>query len=61
MAGVYLLNPTAGVLELLPDNLPVLGNLDEGAAAALLIFCVRSLRRPREGGDVTSASDNRSV
>ncbi len=30
---VYLLNPTAGILELIPDNLPIVGNLDEGAAA----------------------------
>jgi len=33
---VYLLNPTAGLLELIPDNLPVVGNLDEGAAALLV-------------------------
>lgn len=26
---VYLANPTLGVFELLPDNLPVVGNLDE--------------------------------
>jgi len=29
---VYILNPTAGIIELLPDNLPIVGNLDEGAA-----------------------------
>lgn len=29
----YLLNPTAGLLELIPDNLPWVGNIDEGAAA----------------------------
>ena len=34
---VYLLNPTAGVIELIPDNLPLVGNLDE-AAAALLVW-----------------------
>lgn len=33
---VYLLNPTAGVIELIPDNLPLVGNLDEGAAALLV-------------------------
>jgi len=33
---VYLLNPTAGILELIPDNLPIVGNLDEGAAALLV-------------------------
>lgn len=33
---VYLLNPTAGLVELIPDNLPIVGNLDEGAAALLV-------------------------
>ena len=37
VATVYLLNPTAGVLELLPDNLPLVGNLDEAGASLLLI------------------------
>ncbi len=32
---VYLLNPGLGVFELLPDNLPVVGNLDEGLAFML--------------------------
>ena len=35
---VYLLNPTAGVLEFLPDNLPIIGNLDEGGAFILLWY-----------------------
>lgn len=30
---VYILNPTFGIFELVPDNLPFIGNLDEGAAA----------------------------
>ena len=34
---VYLLNPTAGVFEFLPDNLPVVGNLDEATATAVLL------------------------
>ncbi len=34
---IYLLNPTAGFIELLPDNIPFLGNLDEGAAFALVL------------------------
>lgn len=37
VAAVYLLNPTAGVLEFLPDNLPLVGNLDEAAASLVLI------------------------
>jgi len=38
---IYLINPTAGVLELIPDNIPGIGNLDEATAVFLLISCVR--------------------
>lgn len=34
---IYLLNPTAGFLELIPDNIPFLGNLDEGVAVMLIL------------------------
>ncbi len=34
---LYLLNPGFGVFDLIPDNLPIIGNLDEGAAAYVLI------------------------
>ena len=47
---VYLLNPTSGILELIPDNIPLVGNLDEGAAALLAwnaIQQIRSLRKPK--------------
>ncbi|HEY9077848.1 MAG TPA: hypothetical protein VIO61_15040 [Anaerolineaceae bacterium] len=37
---IYLINPTAGVLELLPDNLPFIGNLDEGVATVLIWYGV---------------------
>ena len=40
-SALYLLNPGAGVFELIPDNIPVIGNLDEVAAAALLLACLR--------------------
>jgi len=35
---VYILNPTAGLIELIPDNLPFVGNLDEGVAFMLLWY-----------------------
>ncbi|WP_321366543.1 DUF1232 domain-containing protein [uncultured Desulfuromusa sp.] len=38
---IYLLNPTAGFFELIPDNIPLIGNLDEAAAATLLMMCLR--------------------
>jgi uncharacterized membrane protein YkvA (DUF1232 family) len=44
IGAIYLLNPTAGLLELIPDNLPVIGNLDEAAATLLVVNAVRYLR-----------------
>lgn len=37
---IYLLNPGAGVIELIPDNIPIIGNLDEAAAVTILISCL---------------------
>jgi uncharacterized membrane protein YkvA (DUF1232 family) len=34
---LYLLNPTFGVLEFIPDNLPIIGNMDEGVATMLIL------------------------
>jgi hypothetical protein len=41
LATLYILNPTAGVFEILPDNLPIVGNLDEAAAVVLLLMCLK--------------------
>jgi hypothetical protein len=43
LALLYILNPTLGVFELLPDNMPILGNIDEAAAGVLLVRCLRNL------------------
>lgn len=40
LAVLYILNPTAGLFEIIPDNLPLVGNLDEAAAVALLLMCL---------------------
>ncbi|MDG5468408.1 DUF1232 domain-containing protein [Deltaproteobacteria bacterium IMCC39524] len=40
LAMIYILNPTAGLFEIIPDNLPLVGNLDEAAAVALLLMCL---------------------
>ena len=40
LATIYILNPTAGFFEIIPDNLPLIGNLDEAAAVALLLMCL---------------------
>jgi hypothetical protein len=41
IAIVYLANPTAGFLELIPDALPLVGNLDEAGAMVLLMSVLR--------------------
>lgn len=35
---VYVLNPTFGIFEFIPDNLPIIGNLDEGLAYILILL-----------------------
>ena len=37
LAGLYLLNPGFGVFELIPDNVPFIGNLDEVTATFLVL------------------------
>ncbi|MBT7609654.1 MAG: DUF1232 domain-containing protein [Bacteriovoracaceae bacterium] len=46
---IYIFNPTAGFIELIPDNLPIIGNLDEAAAVILVISALRYF-----GFDVTN-------
>lgn len=41
IAVLYLLNIGVGVIELIPDNVPFVGNLDEGGAVTLLLMCLR--------------------
>ena len=48
LAFVYLLNPTLGVFEFIPDNIPLVGNLDEATATMVLIAALRYF-----GWDVT--------
>jgi hypothetical protein len=40
---LYLSNVGAGFLELIPDNLPGIGNIDEVAFTMILIYCLRRL------------------
>ncbi len=47
LSGIYILNPTAGVWEIIPDNLPIVGNLDEAAMVTLFLYCLRGIRRLR--------------
>jgi uncharacterized membrane protein YkvA (DUF1232 family) len=45
---IYLLNPGAGFLELIPDNIPLIGNLDEAAATTLVLWGLQAFRKPDE-------------
>lgn len=40
LSALYLLNIGAGIFELIPDNIPVIGNIDEAAATILLLNCL---------------------
>lgn len=44
----YLLNPSAGVWEIIPDNIPIIGNLDEVAAVLLIIDALKNIRKNKE-------------
>ncbi|MCB9171142.1 MAG: DUF1232 domain-containing protein [Flavobacteriales bacterium] len=41
LAFLYLMNPTLGIFELLPDNIPLVGNLDEATATMVLLAVLR--------------------
>ena len=41
LALLYLLNPTLGVFEFIPDNIPLVGNLDEATASMVLLAVLR--------------------
>lgn len=41
IAVAYLLNFTFGLVEFLPDNLPIVGNLDEAVMTGVLISVFR--------------------
>ncbi|MEJ2546071.1 MAG: DUF1232 domain-containing protein [Calditrichaceae bacterium] len=62
---LYILNPTAGIFELIPDNLPFVGNLDEAGAAALLMMCLRyfglDLTRIFQKGSIKSDNKDNST
>lgn len=42
--GIYLLNPTGGIVEFLPDVFPIVGNLDEATAMTFMLYGVREFR-----------------
>ncbi|MBN1583736.1 MAG: DUF1232 domain-containing protein [Anaerolineae bacterium] len=43
LGGLYIINPTAGIFELIPDVVPIVGNLDEAALMFLIFGAMRYL------------------
>jgi hypothetical protein len=43
VSAIYLINPTLGVFELLPDNIPLVGNLDEAFFTLALVSALGAL------------------
>jgi len=44
---VYLLTPTLGIFEIIPDFIPIIGNIDEGAAALALWYGYLEIKKAR--------------
>lgn len=43
VASLYIANPGFGVFEIIPDNAPWIGNLDEATATAILLWGVKTI------------------
>ena len=60
LGAAYLSNIGAGVIELIPDNIPVIGNLDEAGATILLLNCLAyfgiNLGRPSSHQEMKKAN-----
>lgn len=63
----YLVNPTLGFIEMLPDNLPLIGNLDEAGATVLLLVALSKLGlslpflAPRNNAARSKSAEQRDV
>lgn len=52
----YILNPSAGIWEIIPDNIPIIGNLDEVAAVLIIIDALKNIRKKKK-----SSSPNKDL
>lgn len=41
---LYLANPGAGLAEIIPDNIPLVGNLDEAGITAMVMGALKYLK-----------------
>ncbi len=46
---IYIINPGSGIIEIIPDFVPIAGNLDEAAATAIGLEIIRRLREGQAG------------
>lgn len=44
---LYIMNLTGGIIELIPDNFPLYGNIDEGAFGLLIYHAIAELLKKR--------------
>ena len=58
IGGVYILNPTMGIFELIPDALPVIGNLDEGVAVMMILTGIVEVLEGRKQKRAQKLADN---
>lgn len=56
VGALYLIAPTGGFLELLPDALPFIGSLDEAGATALLLWGINTVRGVRAAAALPPAA-----
>ena len=43
LGSIYVVNPGFGIFELIPDNIPIFGNLDEAAATTMMVLGLQFL------------------
>jgi uncharacterized membrane protein YkvA (DUF1232 family) len=43
-SGLYLINPTGGIIEFIPDVIPIAGNIDEAGAVLILLWGLNNVR-----------------
>ena len=66
VSGLFLSNMALGLAFEIPDNLPFVGNLDEAAATAMLLACLRYLgfdflpfkRGPKAAGELKEMEED---
>lgn len=58
---IYILNPGMGVFEFIPDNIPGIGNLDEGLAFLMVYYGIMELFAPNIRRQFQNEGDEEDV